>query len=271
MKKVSILGCGWLGFPLAEILLKDGIEVNGSTTNEAKLEKLKTSGINPFLINISSTKIEFSSEDFFICDYIVLNFPPGRSEERAVEFTSQMKLLSNELKRVNPNVKIIFISSTSVYPDNSGFTREDCNLLPDKDSGKALLFAEQLLLQNFKEVTILRMAGLIGYDRVPAKFLSGKKNLKSGSAPVNLVHRDDCIRIILKIILTDTFGKIYNVCSDKHPLRKEYYTKAAQLAKISIPEFDFDELDSNAKIIDNSLLKEELNFRYLYPDPELIL
>jgi 3-hydroxyisobutyrate dehydrogenase-like beta-hydroxyacid dehydrogenase len=27
MKKISILGCGWLGFPLAKALLKEGFAV----------------------------------------------------------------------------------------------------------------------------------------------------------------------------------------------------------------------------------------------------
>mgnify|MGYP003615968040 CR=1 FL=1 len=39
--KISILGCGWLGFPLAQKLIETGYEVKGSTTSESKLEALK--------------------------------------------------------------------------------------------------------------------------------------------------------------------------------------------------------------------------------------
>ena len=36
MTKVAILGCGWLGLPLAIKLLKSGYHVNGSTTSEKR-------------------------------------------------------------------------------------------------------------------------------------------------------------------------------------------------------------------------------------------
>ena len=48
--------------------------------------------------------------------------------------------------------------------------------------------------------TVIRFGGLIGYDRMPGKFLTGKKDLPNGDAPVNLIHRDDCVQIIYQII-----------------------------------------------------------------------
>ena len=41
MKRVSVLGCGWLGKPLAISLLDEGYSVKGSTTSEDKLELLE--------------------------------------------------------------------------------------------------------------------------------------------------------------------------------------------------------------------------------------
>ena len=37
-EKISILGCGWLGLPLAKSLLAKGYKIKGSTTSESKLE-----------------------------------------------------------------------------------------------------------------------------------------------------------------------------------------------------------------------------------------
>lgn len=270
MKVVSILGCGWLGFPLSQLFLKNNYLVKGSTTSPDKLNFLQESGITPYLIKVNENSVSGFSNEFFSSQHLIINFPPGRSEEKASVFYQQMKNLINELKNNNHQPNILFISSTSVYPSNSGVTKEDCQLKPDKESGKALLEVENNLFTEFPRVTSLRLAGLIGYDRVPARFLSGKTNLKSGMAPVNLVHRDDCIAIIFQIVNENRFGKIYNVCSDLHPTRKEYYIKAAQKANITLPEFIEEEMDSSAKWIDNSLLKSELNYTYLYPDPELI-
>ncbi|WP_321539617.1 NAD(P)-binding domain-containing protein [Flavobacterium piscinae] len=48
MKQISILGCGWLGMPLAKHLLQKGYSIKGSTTTETKLELLQNEGITPF-------------------------------------------------------------------------------------------------------------------------------------------------------------------------------------------------------------------------------
>ena len=53
MKNVSLLGCGWLGKPLAVSLINDGFLVKGSTTSEMKIQELETLGIEPYLIDIT--------------------------------------------------------------------------------------------------------------------------------------------------------------------------------------------------------------------------
>ena len=39
--EISIMGCGWLGLPLAAQLVKAGYNVKGSTTTPEKLEVLQ--------------------------------------------------------------------------------------------------------------------------------------------------------------------------------------------------------------------------------------
>ena len=51
--KVSVLGCGWLGKPLAIELIKNGHAVKGSTTTNEKINELKENGIEPYLIDIN--------------------------------------------------------------------------------------------------------------------------------------------------------------------------------------------------------------------------
>ena len=50
-KEISLLGCGWLGIPLASSLVKKGFAVKGSTTSSDKLEILKSEGVIPYLID----------------------------------------------------------------------------------------------------------------------------------------------------------------------------------------------------------------------------
>ena len=64
MTKISILGCGWLGFPLAKALLSKGFSVKGSTTSIEKLAVLENVGIVPFLIALSENEITGDVTDF---------------------------------------------------------------------------------------------------------------------------------------------------------------------------------------------------------------
>ena len=41
MKSVSILGCGWLGKPMAVSLLREGFTVKAYTTSEIKSQQLE--------------------------------------------------------------------------------------------------------------------------------------------------------------------------------------------------------------------------------------
>ena len=49
--KIGIIGCGWLGLPLAKEFISNNYKVKGSTTTKEKLEILKTEGIEAYLID----------------------------------------------------------------------------------------------------------------------------------------------------------------------------------------------------------------------------
>ena len=57
--RIGILGCGWLGLPLAKKLIKKNFLVKGSTTSINKIDELKENDIDPYLIHIYKTKIYF--------------------------------------------------------------------------------------------------------------------------------------------------------------------------------------------------------------------
>ena len=68
MKNISILGCGWLGKPLATSFLEDGFHVKGSTTSEEKIEVLEALGIETYLVDIS----EYEEFDSFLNSDILI-------------------------------------------------------------------------------------------------------------------------------------------------------------------------------------------------------
>ena len=262
---ISILGCGWLGYPLALHLKKKKHHIKGSTTTDRKLQNLQDQGITPFKILLQPG---FSGDDNFLdSQVIIINIPPSRDPVHATTWmTSAISSLLNKIDRF-PVKKVIFVSSTSVYPQLNREVFETDATDPDREAGRALLQAEDLLRNDTRvETTILRFGGLIGYDRKPGRFLAGKKNIPNGDAPVNLIHRDDCIEIIDRIIEKDIWGETLNACADKHPVKRDFYTRAARNAGLQVPEFDRSN-HTAYKRVNSGRLKELLNFQFRYPDP----
>jgi len=64
MTQISILGCGWLGLPLAKALLSNGFSVKGSITSTSKQSNLEMQGVLPFLMALQSKAIERNSISF---------------------------------------------------------------------------------------------------------------------------------------------------------------------------------------------------------------
>lgn len=270
-QKIAVLGCGWLGEPLTYALIEKGFDVKASVTSFSKMTDLRAKKIDAHQIEIDSESINGNITEFLKSDLLIVSIPPKRRPDIMDVYPSQIKQLIHYIEN-SPVRKVLFISSTSVYPNTNGIVDETFEGIPEKDSGKALLKAEKLLMENASfRTTVIRFGGLIGYDRLPARFLSGKTGLKDASSPVNLIHRDDCIQILMDIIEQESWGEIFNACAEYHPTRKEFYTKAAQLADIPLPEFLENESSDEFKIIDSSKIRNELGIKFKYPNPMDVL
>ncbi len=246
MKDVSILGCGWLGKPLAKFLIKKGFRVKGSTTSLNKLEDLKSVNISPFLVDISSDK---NFEEFLSSDVLIIAITSKGIEA--------FKNLIFQIEKSSIK-KVIFISSTSVYPSvNKEMTEED----PTIDSPLAQIENEFKSNQYFKK-TIIRFAGLLGENRNPANWFEGRK-IPQPNGFVNMIYREDCIEIIYQIIQQDVFGEVFNACSNHHPTRKEFYTNAKKRANKESPVFD-DSQPLKYKIINSDKLQKHLNYTFKF-------
>ncbi len=262
--KISILGCGWLGVALAKHLIGNGFSVKGSVTSSDKLEILRNEGIPSYQVIINETGSVVNDLAFFDCDVLIISIPPRRIEGIERVFPAQITQLIPLI--LNSGIqKVIFISSTSVYPDLQQTAREGDLIFPDKESGKALVVAENLLnnLKDF-ETTIIRFGGLIGADRNPARFLV-KSAKPIANAPVNLIHQDDCIEIISSIIDQELWGETLNACCPEHPLKKDFYGKAARIS--GLPEPLISEQPEAYKIVDSSKLIRLLNYQFKYSSP----
>ncbi|WP_304200606.1 SDR family oxidoreductase [Flavobacterium alvei] len=266
MTQISILGCGWLGLPLAKALLENEFSVKGSTTSVEKIPVLENLGIQPFQIELSETKIQGEVDSFLENSKIlIIDVPPKLRGSDKENFVSKIKNVIPFIEKSTVG-NVLFISSTSVYGEENLVVTEETELNPDTESGKQLVQTEQLLQSNTNfKTSILRFGGLIGEDRHPIKFLAGRKNIENPNAPINLIHQDDCIGIILEIIESNSWNETFNAVTPFHPSRKEYYTQKAIDSNLALPEF-IAENSILGKTISSSKIKNILKYSFIKPN-----
>lgn len=263
-KTVSILGCGWLGTALGKKLLAKRYIIKGSSINADKINELETTGIQPYYIKVGADSIEMDYAAFFNTDVLLIAIPPQRIENIEELFPQQINQVIQYIRKLKIP-KVIFISSTSVYENSNGTVREGDEGNPEKPAGRALLIAEKILLElENAKTTVLRFGGLIGYNRNPARFLLGKTEV-SAYTPVNLIHRDDCVKIISEIIEKEIWGEVFNACCTGHPAKKDFYTRAAKIG--DLPKPGFTDKPENYKIVNSDKLIKKLDYTFVYPNP----
>jgi nucleoside-diphosphate-sugar epimerase len=261
-KNISILGCGWLGTALGLYLSARGWQVKGSTASQEGLNRLETTGIDTYYIKVEPDSVEVDYMNFFSTDVLVTSLPPQRKDNIREVFPRQIDQIIHYIRQLSIP-RVVFISSTSVYKNTNGTVREGDEGFPDKPVGYALLEAENKLL-GLKEVNtaVVRFGGLIGSDRNPARYMSHKQNVPA-AAPVNLIHRNDCVKIISEIIVKEKWGEVFNACCPEHPTKLEFYTRAARIRNVSPPEFTNG--TGNYKIVNSDKLISQLGYTFEYP------
>jgi nucleoside-diphosphate-sugar epimerase len=267
----SILGCGWLGLPVAEKLIGAGRDVIGSTTRAARLATFKSLGIEGLLLRIdpgeeSDWTPTPMTKRFFEAPTMLVTLPP----EAALgdeHFPSQIETV---LSRRKAGTHLVFVSSTSVYGAKQGRVDETSPLEPESDSGRILAKVEARLSEAAREknfgLTIVRPGGLVGPGRHPGLFLAGRKNLKDPESPVNLVHQQDCADAIATLVMNEPPApgetRIYNLVSNRHPTREDFYTRAALAIGVEAPTFASATSESATKLVIADRIREISTFAH---------
>lgn len=262
-KTIAIAGLGWLGKPFALHLQNLGYRVKGTATSLEKATLLQQSSFDAYHLEISESGVSGSPQAFLEkADYLVIMIPPGLRRNTGSNYVLKMSHFLTEIEKSEAR-KVILVSSTSVYNDAQGKVTEKSIPKPTGIAGKQLLEVEQLFFTSEKiKTSIVRFGGLFGGSRQPTRYLAGRDNLIDGNAPVNLIHRDDCIGILSEIINQDAFGHIFNAVTPQHPTKSDYYTKKAVQLGLVPPSFAKEEVDEVFKQVDSELLDLVLKYTF---------
>lgn len=214
MKKVAIVGLGWLGMPLALSLTARGWQVTGSKTTQDGVEAARMCGIDSYPLRLEP-QLVCDTEDLdalMNVDALVITLPARRTGAgEGFYLQAVQEIVDTALAYHIP--RIVFTSSTSVYGNVNGTVKENSPRLPQTASGQVLKELEDWL-HNLPgtSVDILRLAGLVGPSRHPGRFFAGK-SAPDGQHVVNLVHLQDVVAAIELLLQAPKGGHIYNLCA----------------------------------------------------------
>ena len=253
--RISILGCGWLGLPLAGVLADDGHDVRGSTTTPSKLDAIRDAGAEAHLVRLSPEPVG-ETEGFFDADLLIVTLPPAGEDELYLQRLASVVAAG----RKAGTRRYVFTSSTSVYAARGDVVDETDTTPPATQRGKRMRQAEALFLTPPIDAVILRLGGLIGPEREPGGFLAGKRDVAGADQPVNLVHRDDVIEVVRAVIAQDVQRGIFNVVADDHPSKRAFYTARAEALDLDPPTFS-DE-PRPGKAVSNQKVKDVLGYTF---------
>jgi nucleoside-diphosphate-sugar epimerase len=205
MAKILLLGCGNLGRKLAIRLI-----AAKHTVIAVKRTALKTPVTGLQLVLADITVAQTVKKIPTNVDIVILLLSPSERNKAAYQNLYGQGLLNvlshftdSTLVASGTRPRWLFVSSTSVYGQNSGeWVDEESPTQAMGFNGRALVQAEQQLWAHCAESTVLRFSGIYGRGR------EGLIRRVRDAKPVqydppyysNRIHEDDCLGVLVFLI-----------------------------------------------------------------------
>lgn len=283
MKSTLIVGCGFLGQRVGQLLLEDdpSSEVVGTTRSPSGADRLTMAGIHPALADVLQPETLAAVP---LPDRIVycIGFDRAAGVPMRTVYVDGLRNLLDRLATVGWSGRFVYASSTGVYGQTGGsWVDEDSPTQPSHQSGIVCLEAETLLRETSRsrglKATTIRFAGLYGPGRIVRRAAIERGEPIAGDPErwLNLIHIDDAARAVLAAADSETASPIFLACDDRPVRRREYYDRIARHLGAPEPRFVRPEPGSpeamreeSDKRISNRKIKEELGLAWRYPDIE---
>jgi len=231
--RILVVGCGYVGFPLAVELVRLGHQVWGLRRSSNSDDELQQAGISPLHADLTRPETLVSLPNSY--DWVVncvASGGGGVAEYREL-YLQGMKNLVRWLAGSGGKLsRIVYTSSTGVYGQHDGSTVDESSPTePQSETAQVLVETEQALLaagrdQSFSAI-ILRAAGIYGPERgyLLKQFLRGEARIEGdGSRALNMIHRDDLIAAIIAAVERGRPGAVYNACDDEPVSQLGFFT-----------------------------------------------
>ena len=137
----------------------------------------------------------------YTINHLVIAIPPR---------DNYLEVLRSTLTKVDVSTQVILLSSISFYQEKP-----------------SVIEAEALVQHLHKNTVILRLGGLMGYNRVAGKYTATK--ILTTDSKTNYIHRDDVVGIIRSVIKNNITNEIFDVVAPKQSSKKEIFTQNAKI------------------------------------------
>ncbi len=273
--RVLIIGCGYVGKPLGELLVRQGHRVSGLRRTGSEDADLRSKGIEPLRADIT----DLASLQQFPASYdavvsLVSSSKGGTEDYRSVYLEGTRNLL----KWLGPAAPRIFVytSSTSVYAQSDGsWVTEENRTEPDSPTSQILIETERELRaardRGFPAV-ILRASGIYGPGRghLFKQFLRGEATMRDEGRPwLNMIHVTDLAAAIGHLLSAPELGApVYNATDNEPVTQLDFFTWLSANLKlplpVSAPAEPARKRGLTNKRVSNALLRST-GFRFTYP------
>jgi nucleoside-diphosphate-sugar epimerase len=267
MKKVSIIGLGWLGEATGMLLQEQGYFVVGSSTRSEKVGLLREKGLDAVHFALDPDPKGIDYQRLFESEILVVTLPPRSRQGDGEAYLQQLASLRDLITGTEVK-QVLFISSTGIYPNENKvvpYTEEEVS---ESTAGNAILYRAEVLMGTSSryDLTVLRMGGLMGEDRIPGTYFSGREQVV-GHTRVNFIHQTDAARMIAWVINQGLWNQTFNGVAPEHPLRREVYQHNASALGIPLPASFQEATDEEVGRLISSEKIVFTGFTFEYPDP----
>jgi len=234
--KTLIIGCGYIGLPLALELRGRGDSVTPWVHSEQGSRGARGEGFAEIVIGSVADRDVWNGVRGEY-DLIIHCASSGRGD--ATAYAEVFREGMREVAARQPKARKIFVSSTSVYAQQKGeIVTEASAAKPFTATGKVLCEAEEISLGA--GATVVRSSGIYGPGRgvLFEKFRRGEAVMEGdGLRWMNQIHQRDLVAALELLVAAGASGEIYNATDDTPVMQRDYYAWCAEfLGKAMPPE-----------------------------------
>jgi nucleoside-diphosphate-sugar epimerase len=232
--KTLLIGCGYIGLPLALRLAEAGHEITAWVHSAASAESLAIHYFHGVISgNVADPRLWDSVTENY--DLVIHCASSGRGGEADYEqvFLKGVLLINAHQARARK----LFVSSTSVYRQIQGeMVTEKTPADPDTATGRILRVAEKVAMGA--DATVVRSSGIYGPGRgvLFEKFRRGKAVIEGdGLRWMNQIHQRDLVTALIHLIKAGAPGEIYNATDDTPVTTRDYYAWCSEFLGRPMP------------------------------------